>query len=166
MWGEWHMCPAPYGCCLNWDPICAGKTDSSHSLSCQLSEMNIRFPIYGWALTVNVLQLNTRPHSAAIHSFCQLQWRYRDKYVKRASCPDSSDNLAGVLLVHSPINISEWFAKKSRLVSPCYQLGDARGRLNCVRDSRPFQICPMILLLAQWFNSAWPFCCSHTKIIL
>lgn len=53
--------------------------------------------------------------------------------------------------------------RKRRLGSPRYQLGDARGRLNSVRESKPLQISPMILLLAQWFNTAQPFCSSHTK---
>lgn len=53
--------------------------------------------------------------------------------------------------------------QKRRLGSPRYQLGDARGRLNSVRESKPLQISPMILLLAQWFNTAQPFCSSHTK---
>ena len=50
--------------------------------------------------------------------------------------------------------------QKRRLGSPRYSLGDARGRL---RESKPLQISPLILLLAQWFNTAQPFCSSHTK---
>lgn len=48
---------APYGWSLNWDLICTGKTDSSLGLRSQLCEMNIKFSIYVWASTVNVLQL-------------------------------------------------------------------------------------------------------------
>lgn len=49
------MCPTPYGRYWNWDVRCVGQTDSSCSLCCQLLKMNIRFSIYAWALTVNVL---------------------------------------------------------------------------------------------------------------
>lgn len=160
------MCPAPYGSRLNWDVICAGKTDSSLSSSCQLCEMNIRLSIYACALTVNVLQLNTRPHSGAIHSLVS-----RGKETERnnwnvSAVPTLSLSwLAFSSYTHPPPSP---FAcprdlQKCRLGSPRYQFGDARGRLNSVRQSKPLQISPLILLLAQWFNTAQPFCSSRTK---
>lgn len=69
------------------------------------------FPIYSWALTVNMLQLNTHSHSAAIHSFCQLQ--QRDSEIIETCQLSLLLSFLSLFLVHQPINISEWFAKKT-----------------------------------------------------
>lgn len=114
--GEWHMCPAPYGWCWNWDLNCVGTTDSACSLSCQFPEMNIRFSIFAWALTVNVLADLPFPFCcyALLLSAAEKTHTCTHK-INYASCPQSLDNLASFSLVQSPINISEWFARNVAL---------------------------------------------------
>lgn len=121
--------------------------------------------IYAWASSVNVLQLNTHPLSCAINSFVSWSTESERNNWNVPAVPTLQLSWPAFTLPTPPLtSLSD--LQKHRLGSSLYQPGDARSRLHSVRKSRAVQISPMILLLAERFNAAQPFCSSRAKSFL